>query len=96
MTPERLLDVPEVLEVHVVPSAEVKMVPEIPPATKVLFSNTTPRSLFPVGEITLSKDDPSSLDLTMFPEAPTATNFPPEEEDEEDVVVVLSVVVEVV
>ena len=30
----------------------------------------------------------------MFPEAPTATNFPPE--DEEDVVVVLSVVVEVV
>ena len=32
----------------------------------------------------------------MFPEAPTATNFPPEEEDEEDLVVVLSVVVEVV
>ena len=29
--------VPEVLEVHVVPSEEVRMVPQTPTATKVLF-----------------------------------------------------------
>ena len=28
------------------------------------------------GEVSLSKDDPLSVDLTMFPEAPTATNTP--------------------
>ena len=33
MTPDRLNDVPEVLEVHVVPSDEVRMVPELPTAT---------------------------------------------------------------
>ena len=38
VTPERLFDVPEVLEVHVVPSGEVKMVPELPTAMKVLFA----------------------------------------------------------
>jgi hypothetical protein len=29
--------------------------------------------LFPVGEVTLSKDDPLSVDLTMVPDRPTAT-----------------------
>ena len=58
--------------------------------------NPIPQRSSSVGETTLSKDDPLSVDHTMFTEAPTATNFPPEEEDEEDVVVVLSVVVEVV
>ena len=33
MTPLRVFDVPEVLEVHVVPSEEVRMVPELPRAT---------------------------------------------------------------
>ena len=33
----RSRDVPEVLEVHDVPSVEVRMVPEAPTATKVLF-----------------------------------------------------------
>jgi hypothetical protein len=28
---------------------------------------------FPVGEVTLSKDDPLSVDLTMVPDRPTAT-----------------------
>ena len=37
VTPLRLFDVPEVLEVHVVPSDEVRMVPEPPTVTKVLF-----------------------------------------------------------
>ena len=52
----------------------------------------TPYIVFPVGEVALSKDEPLSVDLTMFPEAPTATNTP--EPDEE--VVVSSVVVVVV
>ena len=33
----------------------------------------TPKRRFPVGEVALSKDDPLSVDLTMFPESPTAT-----------------------
>ena len=37
VTPLRAPDTPEVLEVHVVPSDEVRMVPELPTATKVLF-----------------------------------------------------------
>ena len=31
--------------------------------------------LFPVGEVTLSKVDPLSVDLTMFPETPTPTKI---------------------
>ena len=62
-----------------------------------MFPNSTSQKLETVpGEVALSKDDPLSVDLTMFPEVPTATNFPPEEEDEEDVVVVLLSVVVVV
>ena len=42
MTPKRLCDVPEVLEVHEVPSVEVRMVPgpsgPTLTATKVLFA----------------------------------------------------------
>ena len=37
VTPYRLDDVPEVLEVQVVPSDEVRMVPDPPTATIVLF-----------------------------------------------------------
>ena len=37
MTPTRVFDVPEVLEVHVVPSGEVSMVPDSPTVIKVLF-----------------------------------------------------------
>jgi len=37
MTPLKSSDVPEVLEVHVVPSEEVRIVPEKPTDTKVLF-----------------------------------------------------------
>ena len=37
VTPERPFDVPEVLEVHVVPSGEVRMVPDSPTVTNVLF-----------------------------------------------------------
>ena len=43
-----------------------------------LFSSSS------VGEVTLSKDDPLSVDLTMFPELPTATNTPEPDEEEEE------------
>ena len=33
----------------------------------------TPLSSYVVGEVTLSQDEPLSVDLTMFPELPTAT-----------------------
>ena len=46
--------------------------------------------LFSVGEVTLSKDDPLSVDLTMVPDRPTATNIP-EPEELSDVVVVVVV-----
>ena len=53
------------------------MVPEVPPATKVLFPKVTSRRCFSVPEVTLSKDDPLSVDLNMVPddpsEAPTNT-----------------------
>jgi hypothetical protein len=56
------------------------MVPETPNATKTSFPKETPLRLFPVGEVTLSKDDPLSVDLTMVPDCPTATkiSFPNE------------------
>ena len=44
------------------------MVPETPNATKTSFPKETPLRLFPVGEVTLSKDDPLSVDLTMVPD----------------------------
>ena len=50
------------------------MVPELPTPTKVLFPNPTPLRIFEVGEVTLSKDDPLSVDLTMVPDVPNATN----------------------
>ena len=40
---------------------------------KVLFPKVTSLVFFPIPEVTLSKDDPLSVDLTMFPEEPTAT-----------------------
>ena len=52
------------------------MVPSPPPtATKVLFAWVTALRASEVPEVTLSQDDPLSVDLTMFPELPTATNF---------------------
>jgi hypothetical protein len=49
------------------------MVPDSPTATKVLFPNPTPQRVVEVGEVTLSKDEPLSVDLTMVPEVPTPT-----------------------
>ena len=43
--------------------------------------NPTPQRKFEVGEVTLSKDEPLSVDLTMVPEIPTATNDALESEE---------------
>ena len=54
----------------------------------------TPKSILAFELVALSKDEPLSVDLTMFPEAPTATNTPePDEEVVVSSVVVLLVVV---
>ena len=67
------------------------MVRLLPTATKVLFPNPNAKRGDPVGEVTLSKDEPLSVDLTMIPGSPkdlgspTATNIPePDEEEEEE------------
>ena len=64
-------------------SVDLTKFPE-PNPTKVLFPKVTPLREFPVGEVTLSQDNPLSVDLTMFPEAPTATNTPEPDEEEEE------------
>ena len=77
-------------------SVDLTIVPEPPTATKVLFPNTTVLSSFAVGEVTLSKDEPLSVDLTMIPWVklnivPTATNTPEPDEEEEEELSVLEV-----
>ena len=49
-----------------------------------MFPNDTPWRWFAVGEVELSKVDPLSVDLTMFPETPTPTNTPEPDDDEEE------------
>ena len=77
MTPRRPRLVPEVLEVHVVPlSEEVRMVPELPTATKVLFPKVTSWRLFIVTLILVlsSQEAPLFEEVRMVPSIPTATN----------------------
>ena len=61
-----------VLEVHVVPSAEVRMSPPRPTATKVLFTYWTPRIDIPVPEV-LEVQVVPSVEVRMVPEPPTVT-----------------------
>ena len=49
------------------------MVPELPAPKKVLFPNPTLLRSFEVGEVTVLKDEPLSVDLTMVHEVPTPT-----------------------
>ena len=71
MTSLRWFVVPEVLEIHVVPlSEELRMVPDVPTDTNLLFPKVTPQRLLDV-------------EVLMIPDSPTAINFPLEEEEEE-------------
>ena len=49
-----------------------------------MFPNSTPAIKLTVGEVALSQVDPLSVDLSMFPDTPTATNIPEPEEEEDD------------
>ena len=73
MTPHRVFVVPEVLLSHVVPSEEVRMVPETPTSTNVLFANQTPYREFDVPEVLDVQDAPSD-EVRIVPDAPTTTN----------------------
>ena len=72
MTPWRLPDVPEVLEVHVVPSEEVRIVPVSPTVTKVPFPYVTPWRLPDVPEVLEVHVVPSEEER-IVPEKPTDT-----------------------
>ena len=74
VTPERDFDVPEVLLVQVVPSEEVRMVPDLPTVTKSPFPKVTPlRSTF-VPEVLEVHVVPSD-EVRMVPDLPTVTNL---------------------
>ena len=73
MTFPRLFEVPDVLEVQVVPSEEVRIVPEKPTTTKVLFPYATALRLFEVPEVCVVQVVPSE-EVRMVPDQPTATN----------------------
>ena len=69
MTSLRWFVIPELLGVHVVPlSEELRMVPDVPTDTNLLFPKVTPQRLLDV-------------EVLMIPDSPTAINFPPEEEE---------------
>ena len=72
MTPLRNSDVPEVLEVQDVPSDEVRMVPEEPTVTKVLFAWVTPLSCCDVPEV-LEIHEVAVEEVRIVPELPTIT-----------------------
>ena len=72
VTPLRSYDVPEVLEVHVVPSDEVRMVPELPTVRKVLFPQEIPLSSFGVPEV-LEIHEFAVEEVRIVPEEPTIT-----------------------
>ena len=71
------------------------MLPDAPTPTNVLFPKVTPFKSFAVGEVTLSQDEPLSVDLTIFPDSASATNTPGTDCDDElsEVFVELSVMV---
>ena len=74
MIPLSSLDVPEVLEVHEVPSGEVRMVPPSPTTTKVLSPKVIPERLLLVPEFLDDHEVPSD-EVRMVPESPTATHY---------------------
>ena len=75
MTSLKVPFVPEVLEVHVVPSEEVRTVPRPPTVTKVPFPYATLYRVSVVPEV-LSVQVVPSEEVRMIPETPTITNVP--------------------
>ena len=48
-------------------SVDLRITPEDPTATKVLFPKVTPLRRFEALEVALSQDEPLSVDLTIIP-----------------------------
>ena len=65
---------PEVLEVHEIPSEEVRMVPDLPTVTKVLFPKVTILRKFEVPDDLEVHKIPSE-DEKMIPLVPTVTKM---------------------
>ena len=68
--------IPEFLEVHEVPSEDVRMVPDSPTTTKLLFAKVTPRKYCEVPDVLEVHEVPSE-EVRMVPNQPTATNVLP-------------------
>ena len=75
VTPLSSFDVPEVLSVHVVPSGDVRMVPDLPTVTKALLAQVTPLRYTHVPEV-LSVQVIPSEEVRMVPFQPTVTKSP--------------------
>jgi len=48
-------------------SVDLRIFPEEPTATKVLFPKVTPLRVLEIPEVELSQDEPLSVDLRIFP-----------------------------
>ena len=72
VTPKSRSVVPEVLDVHVIPSDEVRMVPDPPTATNLLFPKVTPFKVCDEPEVLEVQVVPLS-EVQMVPELPTVT-----------------------
>ena len=73
MIPLKKFDTPEVLSVQVIPSEEVRMVPESHTVTKVLFPYVTTYRASDVPEVLEVHVIPSD-EVRMVPDSPTATH----------------------
>jgi hypothetical protein len=73
VTPKRLLDVPDVLEIQLTPSTEVRIVPFLPTAMKMLFPYVTPWRSFDVAVVLEVHVIPLSKEVLIVPPPPTTT-----------------------
>ena len=71
-TPQRSFEVPDVLEDHVMPFDEVRMVPDSPTAIKVLLTQLIPLRLYEVPDVLKVHEAPSG-EVRIVPEKPTPT-----------------------
>ena len=76
MTPLRPTFVPEVLEIHVVPSDEVRMVPDLPTVTNLLFPYVTPVRVSDAPEVLKVHVVPSDEVRIVVPPTATKVLFP--------------------
>tara|TARA_B110000914_G_scaffold156881_1_gene137913 strand:- start:17 stop:262 length:246 start_codon:yes stop_codon:yes gene_type:complete len=74
VTPFSVNDVPEVLDVHEIPSDDEMTVPVPPTDTKILLPNVTPFRSLEVPDV-LEVHEEASEDVLKFPDCPTVTKI---------------------